>query len=277
MRSILSSGVIKLFNRISGEVWVTSVDGEHFSGRIAARLVLGKPRLAFALQTGGPCLLTRRLGQSSLRVDHLEQGLLVDPTAMPVLPFLPRPTTFPKRYPRVAQIPIPSRDHAAIIDENPDLRQVPRVVLHLHLAAAPSDQRREGITPVVHPKESDPSAPELAQLKRQEACPEGFDIDRHLAQEEFELADGPEIAVKIALDEVATWLLERRRRGTGSLTVNDDGTGLLEVAVRSEEGLFRWLAELGARAHIVEPKRLAVAFAERVAATRSLYEDEAAA
>ena len=70
MRSILSSGVIKLFNRISGEVWVTSVDGEHFSGRIAARLVLGKPRLAFALQTGGPCLLTRRLGQSSLRVDQ---------------------------------------------------------------------------------------------------------------------------------------------------------------------------------------------------------------
>lgn len=107
--------------------------------------------------------------------------------------------------------------------------------------------------------------------------PEGFDIERHLAQEEFELADGPEIAVKIALDEVATWLLERRRRGTGSLTVNDDGTGLLEVTVRSEEGLFRWLAELGARAHIVEPKRLAVAFAERVAATRALYEDEAAA
>lgn len=107
--------------------------------------------------------------------------------------------------------------------------------------------------------------------------PEGFDISRHLEQEEFELADGPEITVRIALDDVATWLIERRRRGTGQLTVNADGTGVLEATVRSEDGLFRWLAELGARATIVEPKRLAVAFAERFADARSLYEDAPAA
>ncbi len=105
--------------------------------------------------------------------------------------------------------------------------------------------------------------------------PGDFDIHRDLAQQEFEIADGPETKVTIALDEVATWLLERRRRGTGTLTVHEDGTGTFEATVRSEEGLFRWLAELGARAHIVEPKRLATQFAERMAATRALYDDVA--
>lgn len=77
----------------------------------------------------------------------------------------------------MAQIPIPRRDRTAIINESPDLRQVPRVVLELHIALSASDQRRKGITVVVHHKERDPGAPELAILKRQKVCPEGFDID----------------------------------------------------------------------------------------------------
>ena len=102
--------------------------------------------------------------------------------------------------------------------------------------------------------------------------PDDFDISRHVDQQEYEIPDGPEIQVKIALDDVATWLLARRRRGAGTLTRNDDGTGLLEVSIRSEDGLFRWLSEFGQRAHIVEPTRLAVAFAERTRSARDLYD-----
>ena len=103
--------------------------------------------------------------------------------------------------------------------------------------------------------------------------PKDFDISRHVDQEEYEIPDGPEIAVEITLDEVATWLMERRRRGAGTLTKHDDGTGTLSVSIRSEEGLFRWLAEFGQRAHIAKPTRLAVAFAERTGAARELYNE----
>lgn len=103
--------------------------------------------------------------------------------------------------------------------------------------------------------------------------PADFDITRFVDVEEFEIADGPEVKVQIEVDEVATWLLERRLRGVGSLVRRDDGTGLLEVTVRSETGLFRWLAEFGPRARLVAPARLAAAFRERLAAARALYAD----
>lgn len=103
--------------------------------------------------------------------------------------------------------------------------------------------------------------------------PAEFDISRHIEQEEFEIGEGAEVQVVIELDEVATWLLERRRRGTGEVTALDDGRGRFSVRIRSEEGLFRWLAELGQHARIVEPARLAVAFRERMAKARSLYAD----
>ena len=105
--------------------------------------------------------------------------------------------------------------------------------------------------------------------------PADFDIDRHIEQAEFQIPEGPEVVVRIGLDEVATWLFERRRRGEGELTIREDGTGELEVRVRSEEGLFRWMAEMGQRAHILAPKRMAVAFAERMAATHALYAESA--
>lgn len=101
--------------------------------------------------------------------------------------------------------------------------------------------------------------------------PPEFDISRHIEQEEFEMGEGVEVQVVLELDDVATWLLERRRRGTGELTVLPDGRGRFVVSIRSEEGLFRWLAELGQHARIVEPARLAVAFRERMAKARSLY------
>ena len=94
-----------------------------------------------------------------------------------IMPFFPRPPTFPKRYPRVAEIPVPGRDHAAIIGDDPDLRQVSRIVLHLYLTLPASDQRCEGITPVMDPEERDPGAPELAPLEWQEACPKGSYVD----------------------------------------------------------------------------------------------------
>lgn len=103
--------------------------------------------------------------------------------------------------------------------------------------------------------------------------PAGFDIHRHLEQEEFELPDGPEVEVSIELDEVATWLMERRRRGAGRIEPVADGTSIMKVTVRSEAGLFRWLAELGRHARIVEPRRLAAAFAERTQEARALYAD----
>ena len=106
--------------------------------------------------------------------------------------------------------------------------------------------------------------------------PRDFDISRHVDQEEYEIPDGPEIHVKIALDEVATWLMARRRRGAGTLTTNEDGTGVLQVSIRSEDGLFRWLSEFGQRAHIVEPARLAAAFAERTQSARDLYDEPVA-
>lgn len=103
--------------------------------------------------------------------------------------------------------------------------------------------------------------------------PADFDITRHVDVEEFEIADGPEVVVQIELDEVATWLLERRLRGAGTLTRRPDGTGLYEVGVRSEAGLLRWLAEFGNRARIVGPPRLVAAFRERMEGARALYAD----
>ena len=77
----------------------------------------------------------------------------------------------------------------------------------------------------------------------------------------------------IELDETATWLMERRRQGAGTLTVLGDGLSHLEVKVRSEEGLYRWLAEFGQHARIVEPVRMARTFRERMETTRALYAD----
>jgi proteasome accessory factor B len=101
--------------------------------------------------------------------------------------------------------------------------------------------------------------------------PAEFDISAHIEQEEFEIGTGAEVEVVVALDEVATWLMERRRRGAGDLTVLDDGRGLFRVSIRNEEGLFRWLAELGQHARLESPARLAVAFRERMAKARGLY------
>jgi len=103
------------------------------------------------------------------------------------------------------------------------------------------------------------------------AVPAEFDISRHIEQEEFEIGTGAEVEVTVALDEVATWLIERRRRGAGELTIAPDGRGEFRVAIRNEEGFFRWLAELGQHASIQSPARLAVAFRERMGKARGLY------
>lgn len=103
--------------------------------------------------------------------------------------------------------------------------------------------------------------------------PEDFDISRHVDVEEFEIADGPELPVQIELDATATWLMERRLRGVGTLTRRPDGTGLLELKVRSEQGLLRWLSELGHRARIVAPARLVAEHRQRIEAARRVYAD----
>lgn len=59
-------------------------------------LVLWKPSAPFTLQPDSPCLLARHLGKPPLRVDQLEQDPLVNPAAVLILPFLPRPSTLPK-------------------------------------------------------------------------------------------------------------------------------------------------------------------------------------
>jgi predicted DNA-binding transcriptional regulator YafY len=92
-------------------------------------------------------------------------------------------------------------------------------------------------------------------------------------QEEFEIGEGAEVTVTVELDEVATWLIARRRRGAGELKILQDGRGQFRVTIRNEEGFFRWLAEFGQRAKILAPKRLAVAFRERIIQTRGLYAD----
>jgi proteasome accessory factor B len=103
--------------------------------------------------------------------------------------------------------------------------------------------------------------------------PDDFDASKHIGAEEFEIAEGPEVVVTVELDPTATWLMERRRQGIGELTLLAGGRSLFEVPVRSEDGLFRWLAELGEHARIVEPKRLAKAFSERLEGALALYED----
>jgi predicted DNA-binding transcriptional regulator YafY len=107
------------------------------------------------------------------------------------------------------------------------------------------------------------------------AVPADFDITRHVDVEEFEIADGPEIAVQVELDVVATWVLERRLRGVGTLTKREDGTGLLELRVRSEGGLMRWLGELGPRARLVGPARLVEAYRTRLEAAHARYAEAA--
>ncbi len=107
------------------------------------------------------------------------------------------------------------------------------------------------------------------------AVPEDFDAQRYIGAQEFELAEGPEVDVLIELDPTATWLMERRRQGIGTLTLLEGGLSRLEVSVRSEEGLYRWLAEFGQHARIVEPVRMAHAFRERMEATRARYADVA--
>ncbi len=103
--------------------------------------------------------------------------------------------------------------------------------------------------------------------------PQDFDISRYVEQEEFEMGEGAEVKVMVELDEVATWLMARRRRGAGELKILKDGRGQLRLAIRNEEGFFRWLAEFGQHARIATPKRLAVAFKERMQKTRALYAD----
>src|SRR5205085_2184815 len=104
--------------------------------------------------------------------------------------------------------------------------------------------------------------------------PADFDVGSRMGAEEFEYDEGaPTVVVTLEADEVATWLLERRLHGGGTLTRRADGTGLYEVSVRSEEGLFRWLAELGPRVRLLAPPRLATAFRERTEKARALYAD----
>lgn len=103
--------------------------------------------------------------------------------------------------------------------------------------------------------------------------PADFDITRHVDVEEFEIVEGPEVVVQVELDEVATWLLERRLKGGGTLTRRADGTGVLELRVRSETGLMRWLAELGSRARVISPPRLVAESRRRTEAARALYAD----
>jgi proteasome accessory factor B len=102
--------------------------------------------------------------------------------------------------------------------------------------------------------------------------PGDFDLGRHVGIEEFQIDEGSApLAVTLETDEVATWLLERRVRGSGTLSKRPDGTGTYEVEVRSEEGLLRWLAEFGGRVRIRAPARLADSFRERLTAARRLY------
>ncbi len=114
----------------------------------------------------------------------------------------------------------------------------------------------------------------LAVLDKQDDAyevPAEFDISRHIEQQEFEIGEGSEIEVTVELDDVATWLMARRRRGAGELEEREDGTGLFRVTIRSEEGFFRWMAEFGQHARVVAPKRLAVAYRERIEGARALY------
>ncbi len=101
--------------------------------------------------------------------------------------------------------------------------------------------------------------------------PEDFDINAYVSQEEFEIGQGPAFEVTIEFDEVATWLLERRRRGSGKLEVMEDGRGHFTFKIRNEEGLFRWVSEFGQRAKIVGPKKLADDFRLRMSEALSVY------
>ncbi len=101
--------------------------------------------------------------------------------------------------------------------------------------------------------------------------PEDFDIEGYVGREEFDIGEGPEVEVTIEFDDVATWLLERRRRGSGQLEVLDTGRGHFTFKIRNEEGLMRWVSEFGPRAKIVKPKRLADGFQERMSHARALY------
>ena len=113
---------------------------------------------------------------------------------------------------------------------------------------------------------------QAARGKDEYEVPADFDLSAHVGVEEFLIeGDAAPVAVTIETDEVATWLLERRLRGAGTLSKNADGTGVYEVEVRSEEGFLRWLAEFGAHVRITSPVRLADAFHERLAAARALY------
>jgi predicted DNA-binding transcriptional regulator YafY len=101
--------------------------------------------------------------------------------------------------------------------------------------------------------------------------PEDFDVARFVDRPEFEIEQGPEVEVVIELDPVATWLMARRRQGVGALEVLEDGRGRYRATVRSEGGLFRWLAEFGQRARIVEPERLAKAYEGHLRDARARY------
>lgn len=103
--------------------------------------------------------------------------------------------------------------------------------------------------------------------------PQDFDVSDHIGVEEYRIPEGQEVEVVVELDAVATWLMERRRQGVGDLEILDDGRGLFRVGVRSEDGLYRWVADFGQHARILEPKRMAETFAGRVAAARALYAD----
>ena len=103
--------------------------------------------------------------------------------------------------------------------------------------------------------------------------PDGFDASRYIGAEEFQLAEGPEIQVSVELDETATWLMARRRQGVGELELLPKGRSRFQVPVRSEDGLYRWLAEFGQHARVTAPAHLARAYRARIRSARDLYDD----
>ena len=103
--------------------------------------------------------------------------------------------------------------------------------------------------------------------------PPDFDVADVIGVEEYRIPVGGEVEVTVELDEVATWLMERRRAGVGTLEKLEDGRGLFHVGVRSEDGLYRWLAEFGHHAKIVSPKRMAETYAGRIGEARARYAD----
>ena len=70
------------------------------------------------------------------------------------------------------------------------------------------------------------------------------------------------VTARVALDEVATWLVQGVGKPDMTMDQNEDGTSTVDIGVPDEKTLYRWLLTLTTHAKILSPQSLVSGYRE---------------